>query len=125
VNAGNAEPAELADVGCLLCRHVPACGFGVVPEGRLCFTNDCRCFEDWVVGRRRDFRPALRRNSRGPDVITLQGALATIGMGVLVTGNFEETTENAVKAFQRRAGLEPDGIVGRATWHAFTRETRS
>ncbi len=36
---------------------------------------------------------------------------------VNVVGRFDENTENAVRAFQRIFGLDPDGIIGRATWY--------
>jgi peptidoglycan hydrolase-like protein with peptidoglycan-binding domain len=35
-----------------------------------------------------------------------------------ITGNFDMTTEKAVKNFQQGAGLVIDGIVGPATWQA-------
>ena len=37
---------------------------------------------------------------------------------VLTDGLFSTDTEEAVKEFQRIAGLTPDGIVGNATWYA-------
>ncbi|MBQ2296387.1 MAG: peptidoglycan-binding protein, partial [Clostridia bacterium] len=37
---------------------------------------------------------------------------------------FDTQTENAVKAFQRTFGLEPDGIVGRNTWNDIYRAYR-
>ena len=33
-------------------------------------------------------------------------------------GNFDEKTESAVRRFQMRNGLVPDGIVNKATWNA-------
>lgn len=36
---------------------------------------------------------------------------------VIVDGYFGENTKNAVIGFQRTFGLEPDGIVGEATWN--------
>src|SRR5437660_1843257 len=35
-----------------------------------------------------------------------------------ITGNFDVTTEQAVRDFQQGAGLVVDGIVGTATWQA-------
>lgn len=66
----------------------------------------------------------LRLGSSGQDVVTLQYLLnvaaefnSTIPAPVQ-NGNFGEETQQAVAAFQRAAGLEPDGIVGPLTWQA-------
>lgn len=66
-----------------------------------------------------DPHPALRRGSKGPDVMVLQNVLAQAGFAVLADGDFGQNTEDAVKAFQTSQGLTPvDGIVGRSTWDA-------
>jgi hypothetical protein len=51
-------------------------------------------------------------------VETLQLALARGGHAVTVDGKFGYRTKDAVVAFQREHGLEPDGVVGNATWAA-------
>ena len=62
-------------------------------------------------------RPRLKNGSAGVPVSELQGALKLLGYyNGDVDGNFGESTELAVFRFQRAAGLNPDGIVGRATW---------
>jgi len=38
--------------------------------------------------------------------------------GLSVTGRFDEATEAAVKRFQAKLGLRPDGLVGRESWQA-------
>jgi peptidoglycan hydrolase-like protein with peptidoglycan-binding domain len=58
-------------------------------------------------------RPTLRRPSTVPEVKDLQQEL-----GLNADGIFGGETEAAVRAFQRKAALVPDGIVGPATWHA-------
>lgn len=58
-------------------------------------------------------RPTLRRGDRGDDVTALQKALRMKPDGV-----FSAQTEAAVRAFQRKKGLVPDGIVGPKTWAA-------
>ena len=66
----------------------------------------------------------LRRGSSGTAVRELQfylyllsayeSSIPTVG----IDGNFGAATENAVRAYQRFAGLTVDGIVGRATWES-------
>ena len=53
----------------------------------------------------------LRRGCRGTDVRTLQRALKLYEDGI-----FGRLTEEAVKEFQAKHGLEPDGVVGPKTW---------
>ena len=66
----------------------------------------------------------LRLSSSGQDVITLQYLLnvaaefnATIPAPAQ-DGSFGSGTQQSVMAFQRAAGLTPDGIVGPRTWQA-------
>lgn len=59
----------------------------------------------------------LRKGMRGSAVEALQSRLQDLDFyqgGV--DGDFGEQTETAVKAFQSAEGLEPDGVVGGATW---------
>lgn len=56
-------------------------------------------------------RPTLRRPDCNPFVKQLQAAL-----GVQADGFFGPKTEAAVREFQRRHGLVPDGIVGPRSW---------
>lgn len=66
----------------------------------------------------------LRQGSRGQDVITLQYLLDVISEfypdvpAPIQDGIFGSGTLQAVTAFQRTAGLSPDGIVGPLTWNA-------
>jgi len=67
--------------------------------------------------------PMLSQGSKGVYVCTLQDALNTVGAySVAVDGIFGGNTSTAVRAFQREAGLVPDGIVGCATWTALTKK---
>lgn len=66
----------------------------------------------------------LRRGSRGPSVVQMQVMLNRIAQNYPaiprvypVDGVFGTQTENSVRAFQRIFDLNPDGIVGRATWY--------
>lgn len=87
------------------------------------------CFAIWGRGasgtpehRAIGIRPTLRRGDVGGAVRTLQQALNTptvmreINLRVSVDEQFGPDTEAALKAWQRIAGLTPDGICGPATW---------
>lgn len=67
-------------------------------------------------------RPILSLNSKGEFVIMLQTALRLVGFYKgTIDGTFGPTTNDAVKTFQRNAGLVADGIVGPKTWDAVNR----
>lgn len=57
----------------------------------------------------------LRRGSKGPFVTELQANLNQLGYSVKVDGNFGAGTESAVKAFQKKKGLDVDGWAGPRT----------
>ena len=67
----------------------------------------------------------LRRGDSGDAVTVIQSELNTISRSypaiprVDVDGVFGESTERAVRAFQRIFDLTPDGVVGQATWNRF------
>jgi len=61
----------------------------------------------------------LRKGDEGPDVVTLQQALAELGyLSGAADGNFGTGTQTAVKKFQEDNGLDADGIAGRMTQEA-------
>ncbi len=60
----------------------------------------------------------LRLRSAGPDVRQLQQALASAGARMVADGVFGRSTGTAVRLFQRRHALLPDGIAGPATMAA-------
>lgn len=60
----------------------------------------------------------LRVGSRGDAVRRLQQRLTVFGHTLIADGIFGPNTEKAVKEFQTSRSLEPDGIVGMATWAA-------
>jgi N-acetylmuramoyl-L-alanine amidase len=63
--------------------------------------------------------PILRLGSRGPAVFWLQTRLSATGFFKgTVDGIFGEDTDVAVKAAQEKFKLNPDGVVGVATWRA-------
>ncbi|MEA5602189.1 peptidoglycan-binding domain-containing protein [Nostoc sp. UHCC 0252] len=66
--------------------------------------------------------PILRIGLRGSEVVKLQQQLKKLGfLKGDVDGDFGETTEAAVKAAQKRYGLETDGVVGGSTWEVLLR----
>jgi len=58
-------------------------------------------------------RKTLKKGSKGPDVVYLQGKI-----GTAADGDFGPKTHAAVLAFQTSKGLVADGIVGPKTWAA-------
>ena len=70
----------------------------------------------------------LRRGSSGPSVVVIQTELNRISQNypaipklATVDGIYGSRTEEAVRRFQEIFDLEPDGIVGPATWYALVR----
>lgn len=58
----------------------------------------------------------IKINSKGSSVKTLQQMLPAHGFQVSPTGTFDEATRQAVIGFQRKYGLDADGIVGYRSW---------
>ncbi|MFM7424648.1 MAG: peptidoglycan-binding domain-containing protein [Elainella sp.] len=66
--------------------------------------------------------PVLRVGSTGDAVTRLQERLQALGVfSGAIDGAFGAETEAAVLEAQRQFGLEPDGVVGPATWEALLR----
>ena len=70
----------------------------------------------------------LRRGSVGPNVVVIQTEINRISQNYpaipkvpVVDGIFGAATENSVTAFQEIFNLNPDGVVGPATWYALVR----
>ena len=66
-------------------------------------------------------KPTLRKGDSGSYVTLLQTELIQRGYDLSpfgADGKFGAKTQEAVKAFQRDAGLESDGVVGQRTWAA-------
>lgn len=60
--------------------------------------------------------PTIRQGARGEVVSQLQDLLAKAGSTLTIDGIFGNGTASAVRAFQRKYGLDVDGIVGPKTW---------
>lgn len=57
-----------------------------------------------------------RKGSKGIPVVGIQTALnKVLGLSLVTDGDFGGGTEDSVRAFQKKFGLEADGIVGDAT----------
>jgi peptidoglycan hydrolase-like protein with peptidoglycan-binding domain len=69
--------------------------------------------------------PILRLGMRGSEVTQAQQHLKKLGyLATNPDGDFGVETESAVKAIQKRFGLEADGIVGGETWDLLTRRRK-
>ena len=55
---------------------------------------------------------------RGDQIVAIQNALVRNGSDIAVDGDYGTGTQEAVKAFQERHGLDVDGIVGAQTYEA-------
>jgi hypothetical protein len=58
----------------------------------------------------------LRQGDTGYEVTQVQFILKSNSYAVPISGTFEARTDKAVRHFQKASGLEPDGVVGSATW---------
>lgn len=66
-------------------------------------------------------RPTLRNGSKGEYVTLAQTRLLMLGYDLGkwgADGKFGAKTEEAVKAFQKDHGINPDGVIGQTTWNA-------
>ena len=80
-----------------------------------------QAFLEWGV----DALPVLSLGSTGPAVVVVQQVLnqegampgsPLKGLELMLDGLYHQQTQQAVKTFQRRFNLLPDGIVGAKTW---------
>lgn len=65
-----------------------------------------------------DVHETIRKGAKGAAVVAMQGLLILRGYEIEADGIFGNKTETAVKAFQRSAGLDADGVCGPLTWAA-------
>jgi peptidoglycan hydrolase-like protein with peptidoglycan-binding domain len=66
-----------------------------------------------------DIKTSVSYGDSGAAVVTLQQRLTALGYWVdTESGSFDDSTEQAVWALQKAAGLHPDGVVGPHTWKA-------
>lgn len=62
-------------------------------------------------------KPTLAKGAKGADVVEVQRLL-----GIQQSGNFDFTTETAVKAYQTQYGIQANGVVAGQTWAALLGE---
>ena len=62
----------------------------------------------------------VRKGDKGAAVTALQESLVKLGYGITVDGIFGAATQKAVKDFQKKKGLDADGVCGPLTWAALT-----
>ncbi|OME87913.1 spore cortex-lytic enzyme [Paenibacillus sp. FSL A5-0031] len=61
--------------------------------------------------------PVLKLGSKGQDITDLQFRLQTMGFYNLpIDNSFGKATRTAVQVFQKKNGLQGDGVVGPKTW---------
>ncbi|MBD0347383.1 MAG: peptidoglycan-binding protein [Coleofasciculus sp. Co-bin14] len=104
---------------------------GVVKNAVIAFQNRVFLLKDGIVGRLTwqslysgapITMPVLQHGNSETAVITLQNVLRQTGdFRAELNGNFDPSTEAAVRAFQKRKGLVIDGIVGFHTWYALSK----
>ena len=105
-------------------------GYNSVEILRYYYGDDIELVTDAPIANITESYPGtpLQSGSTGPFVTSVQSALNRIGRNYPaipmidpVDGIFGDTTEAAVRAFQQIFSLNPDGIVGPATWYQIIR----
>lgn len=62
--------------------------------------------------------PVLQKGSKGETVKALQRMLKVLGYGIsTIDGDFGSETDAAVRAYQKKANIGVDGVVGQQTWN--------
>lgn len=102
--------------------HAKGHDYGVVRE-RLADTAFTHWGQPEGLLTEGPIRPVLRRGDSGSAVTLLQTLLCDVVTPIGVDGAFGPETLSAVRAFQQRAGLTVDGVVGPKTWAALETAT--
>lgn len=90
---------------------------GTVALGQSSPSNEVDLNAIPTVVNGRISRPTLQPGSQGEAVIELQSMLTLLGYySGPISGVYQNNTQAAVQQFQADAGINPDGIVGPATW---------
>ena len=60
--------------------------------------------------------PFAQSGTKGPLASAIQAALCEAGHILDIDGEFGQKTENALREYQKKNGLEVDGVAGPATY---------
>ena len=78
--------------------------------------------EQWLLYAKGNYkpvlntRPVLKKGDINEYVLAWQYYLNLLGYNLVPDGIFGIKTEDAVKDYQKKRGLKPDGIIGKMTW---------
>ena len=61
---------------------------------------------------------AYQQGDQGTEIAEIQGQLIDLGYDVIADGEYGPATVDAIRQFQESQGIEPDGLVGPATYEA-------
>ena len=58
----------------------------------------------------------VRQGDKGEGVASVQKLLSLLGYDLIIDGDFGARTTRSIRSFQKKYGLDIDGIVGNATY---------
>lgn len=61
---------------------------------------------------------SFQQGDQGTEIAEIQGQLIDLGYDVIADGDYGPATVDAIKQFQESQGINPDGLIGPATYEA-------